>query len=138
MKQMRLLISGYRDFNDYNFIKNAIDILFSYKIEEAQGENNKKIEEYESKKSENVIIHGGCRGCDGIAEEVAREMNVRTEVYKPDWSKGKIAGPLRNQEMIDKGKPDFAILFISEYSKGTLDMKSRIIKSNIPHKIYNI
>jgi hypothetical protein len=33
----------------------------------------------------------------------------RQEVYQADWKRYGRAGPIRNQEMLDKGKPDVVI-----------------------------
>jgi hypothetical protein len=43
---------------------------------------------------------------------------------------GKAAGPIRNQRMIDEGKPDLVIAFPG--GRGTADMVSRAKKAGIP------
>ena len=42
-----------------------------------------------------------------------------------------VAGHFRNQQMIDEGKPDAAIIFPG--GSGTADMANRIKKAGIPH-----
>ena len=52
------------------------------------------------------------------------------EEYPADWKKyGKSAGPLRNQRMIDEGKPDLVVAFPG--GVGTADMISRAKAYNI-------
>jgi len=44
-----------------------------------------------------VVIHGGAKGADSLAGEVANDLNIATEVYPAQWSLyGKGAGPIRN------------------------------------------
>jgi hypothetical protein len=80
-----------------------------------------------------VIIHGGCGGMDSegalygadvLAQFVAEDMGVETKVYVADWeTHGKAAGPIRNQLMIDDGKPDLVVAFPG--GTGTADMVRR-------------
>ena len=82
-----------------------------------------------------TVITGGARGADKIAHFIASELKMQTEVYEADWVKfGKSAGPIRNSEMINKGKPDVVIAFHSDLSKskGTADTVRRAKKLNIP------
>src|SRR3990167_9114296 len=52
------------------------------------------------------IIHGGARGADTMAGSYAKRHAVELKVYEADWRKHrKAAGPIRNQHMIDAGKP---------------------------------
>ncbi len=71
-----------------------------------------------------VIIHGGASGVDTFADEWAVVNWVPTDPYevtKEEWDRlGKAAGPLRNQQMLDEGKPDLVIAFPG--GKGTADM----------------
>lgn len=77
------------------------------------------------------IITGGCRGADGLAIQWARIANVRYTVFPANWNKyGEIAGPLRNQDMIDKGKPDIVVAFPG--GRGTADMVRRATAAGIP------
>lgn len=68
-----------------------------------------------------VIIHGGARGADFLAGEVAKELGFKVEVYPADWDNhGRAAGPIRNVKML-AAKPDHVIAFHDsiESSKGT-------------------
>ena len=49
-----------------------------------------------------VIVVGGARGADRIAEQVARRMGFRVEVYLDRWNEeGKDAGYRRNERVRD-------------------------------------
>ena len=73
-----------------------------------------------------VIIHGDARGADRTAGKWADRNNVPVEVYPADWkSLGKKAGPLRNTQMLDEGKPDVCVAFPG--GVGTSDMVGKAI-----------
>lgn len=78
-----------------------------------------------------VVIHGGCpTGADAFAQEWASPV-VPIEMYAAEWDKhGKAAGPIRNQRMIDEGKPDLVVAFPG--GRGTADMVRRARKAGIP------
>lgn len=71
-----------------------------------------------------VIIHGAAKGADALADVWAREHGLRVERYPADWRKyGRRAGPVRNQQMLDEGKPDLVVAFPG--GRGTADMVKR-------------
>lgn len=71
-----------------------------------------------------VIIHGGAPGADQMAGQWALDHGVPAEVYPADWqAHGKAAGPIRNQRMLDEGRPDLVVAFPG--GKGTADMVRR-------------
>lgn len=71
-----------------------------------------------------VIIHGGANGVDKLANEFADYAGHRTDIYRADWeAHGKAAGPIRNQRMLDEGKPSLVIAFLG--GRGTADMVRR-------------
>lgn len=70
-------------------------------------------------------------GADLFAEEWARERGKRVHEFYARWTKhGNAAGPIRNQKMIDRGKPECGIMFPG--NKGTADMKRRLEIARIP------
>lgn len=73
-----------------------------------------------------TIISGGAKGADALAAEFAKSRQPCIhEEYPADWDRyGKRAGYVRNQQMLDEGKPDLVIAFYSgtERSKGTAMM----------------
>jgi len=78
-----------------------------------------------------TIIHGDCRsGADLWADEFAVVNWTGLEVYPADWNAhGKAAGPIRNQRMIDEGKPDLVLAFPG--GRGTADMVRRAREAGI-------
>lgn len=109
---MRVLVCGGRDFNDYERLK---EILNYYWI---------------PVRAIDVIIHGGAIGADTLAGKYAKENNIFVERYPADWDKyGKVAGPIRNKQMLDEGKPDLVIAFPG--GKGTAHMVKIAKEANI-------
>ena len=77
------------------------------------------------------VIHGGATGADSLASEWAEAGGVVVEVYPADWrSHGRAAGPIRNQEMLEKAGPAFLVAFPG--GRGTADMIRRAKKARIP------
>lgn len=81
-----------------------------------------------------VVIHGGAAGADSIAGSAAERSGLTVEVYPADWrAHGKAAGPIRNQRMVDEGKPDRVVAFrMPGESRGTDDMVRRARAAGIP------
>lgn len=104
---MRVLVSGGRSYANRDYVFRRLDDFHrTYNIK--------------------VIIEGRARrGVDLFAEQWANERGVRDEGYPAEWGKygKKIAGPIRNQEMLDEGKPDVALIFPG--GTGTADMRQR-------------
>ncbi len=70
------------------------------------------------------IIEGGAKGADRMARTWAGHKAITVETEEADWNKyGRAAGPIRNQAMLDKHKPDFVIAFPG--GRGTADMIRR-------------
>jgi hypothetical protein len=72
------------------------------------------------------IIEGGATGADSIAARYCREVLKKEPLEFPaEWKVyGNAAGPIRNKQMLDEGKPDLVLAFHSdlEHSRGTKDM----------------
>jgi hypothetical protein len=84
------------------------------------------------------IIEGGCSGADIVGQHIALIRDIPYTEYPAEWSKyGRAAGPIRNQQMLDEGKPDLVIAFHDdiEHSKGTKDMVTRARQQGIPVKV---
>ncbi|MBB2962906.1 SLOG family protein [Methylobacterium sp. R2-1] len=112
----RVLVCGGRDFTDKGAIVRA---LAPYKPVPWNAV------------SEHIVIHGGCpTGADKLADEWCAVYGVRKRVYLADWSKhGRAAGPIRNQRMIDEGRPDLVLAFPG--GRGTTDMVRRASAAGI-------
>lgn len=77
------------------------------------------------------VIEGGAWGYDRCGRIWAKTHGIPYETYEADWdTHGKSAGMIRNQQMIDEGKPTLAIGFPG--GRGTADMKRRVLKAEIP------
>ncbi len=85
-----------------------------------------------------VIIHGGCRGADVIAGEVAVELGFGVAVFPADWKlHGKAAGPIRNEQMIVDAVPQRVFAFTEALMRnqrptGTSDCVMRALSHGIP------
>jgi SLOG family YspA-like protein len=109
---MRVLVCGGRDYgrtpDERRLVRAALD----------------RLENVE------VVIEGGASGADMLAAAWAEAHDVECETYSADWHKhGRAAGPIRNQRMLDEGKPDLVIAFTG--GRGTTDMVTRAKKAGI-------
>lgn len=120
---MRILVCGGRNFYDYTLVSKTLNALFPSTDDMSTW----------LPPPDTVIIHGGAKGADSLADQWAVTKGVEIEEYKADWIKhGRAAGPIRNQLMLDKGKPDLVIAFPG--GAGTADMVRRAKKAGIPVK----
>lgn len=103
---MRVAVIGSRTFNDYDEVKSVLSTL--------------KI---------TLLISGGAKGADSLGEKYAKENNIETKIFYPDWSKhGKKAGFLRNSDIINEA--ELIIAFWDGHSKGTKDSLDKALKLN--------
>jgi len=59
-----------------------------------------------------------------LAHDWARARMIQVRCYNADWQRhGRGAGPIRNQAMLDDGKPHLVIAFPG--GRGTVDMIRR-------------
>jgi hypothetical protein len=91
-----------------------------------------------------VVIEGECPygGADLHAAEWAQMFDYDLERYPADWDRhGKAAGPIRNQQMLDEGKPDVVWAFKDDFPDsdrlphargGTEDMVRRAKRAGVP------
>ena len=71
-----------------------------------------------------AIISGCARGADTLGIEWAEARGMEVARFPADWeTHGRAAGPIRNQQMLDDGKPDLVIAFPG--GRGTADMVRR-------------
>lgn len=108
---MRVLVCGGRNFTDKVLLETVLDEL----------KNANQVD---------CIIEGNARGADRLAGYWARKNKIDNIKFPARWDLyGNAAGPIRNQLMIDEGKPDYVIAF--KGNKGTQDMIDRVLKANI-------
>lgn len=83
-----------------------------------------------------VVITGSAPGADTLAYRSARRQMFHVEEYPANWARdGKAAGPIRNQRMLDLGKPTIVWAFVDKplsESRGTADMVRRATQAGIP------
>lgn len=113
----RVLICGGRDFNDYDLLANTLDA-------------GRQSGDLELGPTQGAIIHGASRGADLLASRYASESGIQCFAFAADWDTyGRSAGPRRNQQMLDEGKPDIVIAFLG--GRGTMDMILRATKAGV-------
>lgn len=80
-----------------------------------------------------VFAHGGARGVDELAEDMAETLHVESRKWLPDWEQhGKRAGILRNENMIDEFQPTIGIGLNWNNSAGTRHAVTHMKKKGIP------
>jgi len=101
----RLLVCGGRDFADGKALRRWM---------------NEAVSEHKHV----LVIHGGARGADALAGQIAKQAGIGCQVFPALWEKhGRSAGPIRNQQMLDEGKPD--LVLAAPGGVGTADMVRR-------------
>ncbi len=109
---MRVLVCGGRDFTDTAFAYRVLDRLHK-------------------ERGIDTIVEGDARGADRIAGYWARKNRITDLKFPADWKRdGNAAGPIRNQQMLDEGKPDLVVAFPG--GRGTADMVARARKAGVP------
>ena len=102
--QIKIVIAGCRDYNNYPEAKAYLDSCIT-----AMPEN------------EYIILCGGCRGADMLGARYAMEKGFKVEYYPAHWERyGKSAGLKRNFQMAQAC--DCVICFWNGKSKGTKSM----------------
>ncbi|MCK1520245.1 DUF2493 domain-containing protein [Bradyrhizobium sp. 17] len=111
MKQT-VLVCGGRDYDDARSLGMVLDAAHSANPIEC-------------------LVHGAARGADTLAADWALEHDVLCKAYPADWDRdGKAAGPIRNQRMLDLGKPHMVVAFPG--GKGTADMIRKAEAAGVP------
>lgn len=81
-----------------------------------------------------IVIEGEARGADELSRIYAEERGLEVRKFPADWDKyGKRAGPVRNLQMLDDGRPDILIYFHDDLanSKGTGHMVREAMKARV-------
>lgn len=121
IEDRRLVIGGCRDFTDYDYFREQVNFL----IQNIRTQYNI------------IIVSGGCRGVDAMAERYAKENNLKCEIHFADWNRfGKYAGPKRNEEMVLCS--DYVIAFWDFKSRGTKSLIEFAKQHNKSIKIKDI
>src|SRR5262245_24499598 len=108
---MRVLVCGGRDYADSQTLADTMSRL-------------------RAERGISVVIAGGARGADTLAEEWAKANGIECIVFHADWATlGRSAGPIRNKRMLDEGRPDLVVAFPG--GRGTSDMTRRALDAGI-------
>jgi YspA, cpYpsA-related SLOG family len=109
---MRVLVCGGRDFSDADLLCRELDCIHAHTPISG-------------------IIEGGAAGADDLAAKWSAKTGLPQGVrFYADWAKhGRAAGPIRNQRMLDEGKPDLVVAFPG--GRGTADMVRRAKKAGV-------
>lgn len=108
---MKVLVCGGRDYDDINFAFYTLDLI------------HRKV-------PITKIIHGDARGADTLGGAWAIKHKIAAQKFPADWNNhAKRAGPIRNQQMLDEGKPDLVVAFPG--GVGTRDMIDRAKKAGV-------
>jgi len=121
---MRILCCGDRNWSSYEIIRR----------------------ELEKFPKDTEIIQGCANGADKMSANIAKSLGLKlisskdnndiinNPGFPADWNKyGRAAGPIRNKQMLDEGKPDLVLAFHSniENSRGTKNMIEQAKKRGI-------
>lgn len=108
---LRVLVCGGRDYDDLGHVWSQLDA-------------------HHGMVGIACVLHGGATGADALAESWAVSNRVGRHRFPALWEKhGRAAGPIRNQRMLDEGKPDLVIAFPG--GAGTADMVRRAIEAGV-------
>jgi len=117
MTQIRVLVTGGRDYTDRATVARTLKHLFELYVHGARPE-------------EIVLVHGDCTGTDTLAAEEAGVLGWRTESHPADWAKhGNAAGPIRNKEMVALGA-HYCVVFPG--GTGTRNCRRLALNAHIP------
>lgn len=111
----RVLVTGSRNLTDGTLVWDALDAELA-------------------ERGEIIVVHGGARGADQAADAWAFSTNNASETHPANWGLGKIAGHIRNQEMVNLGA-DVCLAFPMFGSRGTWDCVRRAEHAGIPVRI---
>lgn len=106
---MRILVCGSRNFGNPSIIGKPKEVFLKeykfiyYTLDQVRDEFITQ---------DLFLMTGGANGVDMVAINWAESKGLDWKVYPADWERwGKSAGPIRNKQMLDDGRPDLVIAF---------------------------
>lgn len=110
---VRILVTGSRNWTDVDAVTSYLSRWSDLPVE---------------------VVHGDCpTGLDAIVKAWAQRTPGVSQSARPaDWSLGKKAGPLRNQQMVDMGGYHCCVGWPLGDSRGTRDCMRRALEAGIP------
>jgi YspA, cpYpsA-related SLOG family len=119
---MRVLVCGDRNWTDYDLIVRELNGLGA------------------SAPLGHTVIDGMARGADSLGNRAAMALwpRINHMRFPAQWDRyGRGAGPVRNQRMLDEGRPDLVLAFHDDlgHSKGTAHMVRIAKKAGVPVRV---
>jgi hypothetical protein len=141
---MKILVCGGRDYADVKRTKGSPDEepletrlkLAQYRY--VHDVLNTLVMEYSTERllddnwlpTDITIISGCARGADSAAIDFAAVNFCKLEEYPANWEKHeRLAGPIRNKQMLDEGRPDLVVAFPG--GRGTANMVSQALAAGV-------
>ena len=91
----KIAVIGSRDFDNFDLLKSVLDAHCPM-----------------------VVVSGGAKGADALAELYAKQNGLEIQLFKPDWKMfGRGAGVIRNRQIVESC--DYVIAFWDGKSRGT-------------------
>ena len=125
MEFYRLWVGGSREVPPR--LKHKIRLAIKKRVDEI-------LREKDTTRLRIVIVHGGAKGVDQLADETARMLFIATEVHRPDYARYGRGAPLkRNEDMCDVA--DEALFFWDGQSRGTKHSINLARRFNLKHQV---
>jgi len=71
------------------------------------------LDAFRSSRGVTIILSGCAPGADTLGIEWAEAKGIQVARFPADWNThGRAAGPIRNQQMLDEGKPELVVSFL--------------------------
>lgn len=121
----KILVCGDRNWTDYQFIYNELYYIALF-------------EELIDFK-DITIINGTARGADSLGYKAGKALGCQSARYPANWAKyGRRAGPIRNRQMLESGRPDLVLVFHDNInsSRGTKNMVTIARNANVPVRVF--
>jgi hypothetical protein len=119
MSQIKLIVAGGRDFNDYILMQEGFDAIMT-------GYTNDQI----------TLVSGMAQGADQLAFKLAEDYGLDVIEMPADWNThGKAAGPIRNDQMAKIGT--HLLVAWDGKSRGTKNMIEKALARRLTVKIIN-
>jgi hypothetical protein len=107
----KLAVVGSRTITNYEFVKKLLD---------------------KQKENISLIVSGGAKGVDTLAERWAKENGIPTKIFLPDWDTyGSKAGYMRNVFIINEC--DICLAIWDGKSRGTIHSVNLCKKDKKPY-----
>lgn len=121
LKQLTILVTGSRVWHDRAVVYDTLQAYRWYDV---------------------TLMHGGARGVDALAAEIAHGLRWKVELRLPDYHRVSEYGRaplLRNMAMVQwmksRGGPKLCLAFWDGRSSGTLDCIQRSVEAGIEVRI---